>query len=212
MAIRRYYAGLLNNPVGNNLKNDPDDVETLKNNFAIEGSYTKPVENGYIDYELNDAIYSYQKNNDLKMDGRVNPGGETEATLIGSLLGYTRPQKSEETETPDIRQAAALPALAYRLAMHMGMSAMAAWTWWQSQSPHQRQKTLGEMGQSESNRDPEDDKQHCENEYEVNTRRCNDTTMTKGPRAGAVCHESASHIYAACRAGKPDSQWPPLQE
>lgn len=209
------YAGLIKKPVGNNLNNDPKDVEVLKRNFAAEGSYNRPVDNGYIDRDLNDAIFQYQKDNKLKVDGRVNPGGETEATLVGSLFGFKAPPENTDKNNPVKRQAAlpaALPPLAYRLAVHLGMSAMAAWTWWQNQTQEKRSKTLQSMSESTDNGDDDNDKQHCEDIYKDNTGQCNKVTRERGTRAGAICHESASQIYAACRAGKPSSQWPPLQD
>ena len=47
---------------------------------------------------------------------------------------------------------------------------------------------------------PDDD---CEKLYEIDTATCNGITRIRGPRAGTVCHASASERFAACLAGRP---------
>lgn len=79
------FTRLLSAPVGNNLENIPKDVESLKHKFKAIDVYELPVENGYIDRELDNAIFKFQKDKDLKIDGKVNPGGETERSLLEEL-------------------------------------------------------------------------------------------------------------------------------
>lgn len=206
MSFSSNFIELLNAPVGNNAENRKEDVENLKRGFSQDGRYTRPIENGYIDRELNDAIFSFQRDNKLKVDGCVNPGGETEATLISALRGYQRPPQEEENPAVKTAAAAILPPLAHRLAAHLAMSATAAWTWWQSQSTAERQRVLNEM----SGKEDKDDKEKCEDRYKRDTNSCNNVTRTRGSRA--VCHESASSIYSARLAGRPEGEWPPLQD
>lgn len=71
MSIFSDFARLLDGAVGNNLENRAEDVAFMKKRFAHEGRYNKPVENGYIDRELDQAIYGFQRDNNLKIDGRV---------------------------------------------------------------------------------------------------------------------------------------------
>jgi hypothetical protein len=110
---------LINGPVGNNLANAPEDVEALKRNFSYEGRYERPMENGYIDADLNRAIYGFQRDNSLQVDGRVNPGGETEATLAGKIMGFDQPPSG-------IIKVSAAPALATRLAPMLALPVMGA--------------------------------------------------------------------------------------
>lgn len=79
----------LKKPVGNNLENLPDDVVRTKEAFQDLGYYTRKVENGYIDRELDDAIWSFQSDQDLKRDGKMNPGGETESRISKLMLART---------------------------------------------------------------------------------------------------------------------------
>lgn len=93
MFLSDLFSGFLKKPVGNNLDNDPDDITKTKELFANEGYYKQPVENGYIDKELDDSIWNFQRDNDLKQDGIMNPGGETETALISRIR-----EKSKEEE------------------------------------------------------------------------------------------------------------------
>jgi len=92
---------LLRAPVGNNLENNPEDLRVAKQLFAAEGRYKRPIdENKYIDRELDDAITTYQRDKNLKIDGIMNPGGETEAMLISKRLGLPaiKSKKSEKIQ------------------------------------------------------------------------------------------------------------------
>lgn len=80
------FGKLIASPVGNNLENREDDVRRVKGIFSNLGYYKRPVENGIIDQETDTAIHNFQKDNNLKIDGYIKPGGETEENLIKILI------------------------------------------------------------------------------------------------------------------------------
>lgn len=193
---------LLRGTVGNNFENEEDDVKNLKNNFQSIGRYNDEIENGIYDRELDKAITGFQKDNNLKVDGFVRPGGETETTLIGEILDLPKDNDDQTTKI------AAAPVLAAptligaigrvagsRLAKR-GLSR--AWQLWQEMTTDEREDEV--------------DKLECDRLYEMHKNICNDVTERKGVRAGAVCFASAADIYAACLAGKPDTEWPELMD
>ena len=195
---------LLNDPVGNNLTNNPEDIETVKTQLRTLGRYDVPETNGYIDRKLNDAIWQFQKDYDLKRDGKMNPGGKTEATLAGSLMGIERPK---ERRQDNVRMAAAAaPAIFTRIAPLLSATAMAAQEWWQSRDKKEREDTVENVRQEEEKR-----KQECDRRNEEHMRECDEVKKRKGNRSAAVCRQSANEIYAACLAGKPEDDCPPLQ-
>lgn len=63
------------------MENKTEDIKRTKENFAKDSRYNKPIENGYIDRELDTAIKDFQHDYDLKPDGYMNPKGETETRL-----------------------------------------------------------------------------------------------------------------------------------
>lgn len=201
---------LLSGAVGNNLDNNIDDVALLKNYFAQDGRYNKPVENGYIDKELDDAIYGMQRDHHLKVDGKVNPGGETEATLVGSIMGLTSPREKNKDQPSYMKNAVAaplvLPALAESLAQLLGMTSAAAWAYWQSKTPKEREELLSRLNKPKDG----DGDGPCEESYLKDGSTCAKITAVKGAQAGAVCRGCATERYAACLAGKPEDDWPEL--
>jgi peptidoglycan hydrolase-like protein with peptidoglycan-binding domain len=54
------------------------------------------IVSGYIGTKMVDATKAYQKENGLKVDGQINPGGPTEASLFGEKKG----QVKTPTSTP----------------------------------------------------------------------------------------------------------------
>lgn len=212
--ISQNYMRLLRMPVGNNLKNDPEDVLDTKQKFRSIGYYDRTVENGYMDQELRDAVTQFQSDNALKKDGKMLPGGETEATLVGHLMRLPKQDKnlnsSKNPPTSDDRgyQKAAVPAAAVPTAIQalmgilgaygIGTSLQETWEKWQNMDTSDREEAVF--------------KAQCDRMYESETRVCNNTTQTKGEQAGAICHQSAAARYAACLAGKPEAQWPDLQD
>ena len=218
---------LLRDPVGNNLKNNPDDVENLKRKFKAIDRYGRDVENGYIDRDLNDAIFKFQKERGLKVDGRMNPGGETETTLINTLLGLDRPVgkrpapvRHATRSVPMVAAGAApmmagavvrtLPALLGLLGGMIGLNTDITPTETGEDVP-QPQPIPRPVPNPVPETPPEPEGEDCEAQYESDTADCNGVTESNGPQAGAVCHQSASDIYAACLRGWPREDWPPLQ-
>jgi hypothetical protein len=75
--------------VGNNLTNDPDDILNVKSHFSKLGLYKNDLglHSPFMDFELDNAIKRFQNNHDLKVDGKINPKGETENFLKIKLSG-----------------------------------------------------------------------------------------------------------------------------
>lgn len=74
----------LSNRVGNNLENEEKDVLAIKNRLHSAGYFdlnegAEP--HGYITKQMDGAIRSFQSANGLRVDGILNPGGETESAL-----------------------------------------------------------------------------------------------------------------------------------
>lgn len=81
----------LKGPVGNGLDNDPADVLALKRQLHGLGLYDEPAYGftGYIDRDTELGIRALQKREGLKIDGWLEPGGETDAAL-GRAFAETR--------------------------------------------------------------------------------------------------------------------------
>ena len=86
---------LISRPVGNNRDNDDGDIVRVKLAMSDLGYYKRPVENGIIDQELDTAIYHFQADKDLKIDGYMKPGGETEEALVSSIRNISKQQNKE---------------------------------------------------------------------------------------------------------------------
>ncbi len=87
MSFFKVFADFLKGPVGNNLDNDPEDVRTTKKNLRAAGyfDYEDEAENGYITRELDRAIRTFQREKEIREDGRLYPAGETERTIFQTL-------------------------------------------------------------------------------------------------------------------------------
>ena len=94
---------LIGGAVGNNLDNKEDDVRTIRGALDDIGFASpkakeeregdgKPL--GIITRDLDDTIKDFQRDNDLRVDGLIFPGGETETALV---------QKKKEQE-PKLQQ------------------------------------------------------------------------------------------------------------
>lgn len=75
-------AGFLKDAVGNNMNNDPTDVRIIKKNLNQLGLFNDDIDNGYITAKMDNSIRAFQRNNDLREDGRLFPGGETERAMF----------------------------------------------------------------------------------------------------------------------------------
>lgn len=208
MALSKNIAGLIRAPVGNNLENRLHDVENTKRNFAATGHYKRPVENGYIDRELDDAIFTFQRENDLKVDGRMNPGGETETALVSTLMKLPKALPTIEEKQTGIRQAslAALPLLG-RLAVMLGLPAVAAAEWWKNQTAETRESVLEDMEDSptQSGQDDSDPNEHCMDEYENDINTCKEVGVRYSQREKRACEETAAVRMSQCLRNMPES-------
>lgn len=88
MGILDFFSGLLDGPIGNNKDNHPDDVRKTKRNLKNAGYMDEDdqeMESPFITRRMDTGIKSFQRDNGLKVDGIMNPGGETERGLFEAL-------------------------------------------------------------------------------------------------------------------------------
>ena len=79
-------SGLLTDSVGNNHINNEDDIlKTRKNISKLVPEYDEDNDIPLITGRLDKAIKSFQKDNGLKIDGKINPAGETERAMFEKL-------------------------------------------------------------------------------------------------------------------------------
>ncbi|MEK9721872.1 MAG: peptidoglycan-binding domain-containing protein, partial [Rhodospirillaceae bacterium] len=66
------------------MANRPDDIVAVKQRLHRLGFYEPPPEGigDDIDAEFETAIRAFQQDNGLQVDGRLEPGGETERNLV----------------------------------------------------------------------------------------------------------------------------------
>ncbi|MCB9988397.1 MAG: peptidoglycan-binding protein [Rhodospirillales bacterium] len=90
MGVLDFFSGLLKDSVGNNMDNDPQDVRTAKRNLQNAGymdDNTLEIDSPFITRNMDEGIKAFQRDKNLKIDGIMNPGGETERGLFESLTG-----------------------------------------------------------------------------------------------------------------------------
>lgn len=84
-------SGFLNGSVGNNLENNVDDVKKTKRSLRAVGYFEDDdvdnVENPYITRKTENSIKKFQRDNDLREDGKLYARGETERGLMQSIAG-----------------------------------------------------------------------------------------------------------------------------
>lgn len=73
--------------VGNALTNHPRDVRTTKRNLSRLGFFDEEVEQDYITSALDQGIKAFQSEQNLRIDGKMFPGGETERAMFERLSG-----------------------------------------------------------------------------------------------------------------------------
>ena len=78
---------------------DPDDVLITKRSLERLGYYERPEWGlgDFTDHRLFEGVKRFQKDNGLTVDGVMNPGGETERSLVPQLAELA-PSKSIEGE------------------------------------------------------------------------------------------------------------------
>lgn len=168
-------------PIGNGLDNDPNDIRKTKDQLSAAGYLKEEPRHDFITRDTDTAIRSFQQDNDLKEDGVMNPGGETERALF---------QKAA---------APAIPPLAIQLGRVLGMTAAKAWKYYKSQSKAKQADLCAQANKSETKDvDSEEHKRECYEEYEDDAQRCNEVTQRKGSRAGRLCFSEASETLARC--------------
>lgn len=203
MSITENIGALLRSSIGNNLENRPEDVENTKRQFAREGRYKRTVENGYIDQELDNAITEFQRDNNLKIDGIMKPGGETEAMLISNRLKLPKIEPDKEAQESGYQQVNAVPLLGI-LGLGLGMSATGASQWWANQSPDDRERFLQSFGrQIEEGTDDPDPHQDCMDKYDDDMNNCKKAAMKYGYWAKRACEQTAAVRMAQCRREMP---------
>lgn len=81
----------------------------MKENFKTLGNYDEDAESGYITRGLDSAIKMFQRDNNLKVDGRINPRGETESRIFDVLengltkIGEAKPKPTPQPQAPSGR-------------------------------------------------------------------------------------------------------------
>jgi hypothetical protein len=191
MPIFSNIGALLRAPIGNNLENHTDDVENAKRHYAALGKYKPPVENGILDAALDDAIFNFQKDNKLKIDGIMNPGGETEAMLISQRLKLPSAEHTIKDNDVNEASAGAIPLMGV-LALGLGMSMQGAADWWRKRNPDERDgivRSLDYVLNHNKAGVTEADKLQCDLEFDENTERYKEITLRHGRDAGRICHE-----------------------
>lgn len=150
-------------PIGQNLDNHPSDIINVKNKLASLGRYSNQTKNGYIDAELDKSIRLYQKERNLKSDGVINPGGETEATLIGEMIN------------PNIQTASAAAAIPWIIrGTQAAQRGKNAWDAWRALSNQQRQDEVDEL---------EKEMQRCAKVKQLCINNCTDKVLPTGKKS-----------------------------
>ena len=85
-------------PVGNSKENQSEDVKQVQRSLgrlglASENKLYEP--SGILDRETVDSMQLFQKSNDLRVDGFMNPNGETETAMNSSLYRLSAPLSEE---------------------------------------------------------------------------------------------------------------------
>ena len=85
MAFLSAFSNFLTGPVGNGLQNTPQNIRTTKRNLKRSGFFDDETENDFITADMEKSIRRFQQARDLKEDGKLFPGGETERELFRTL-------------------------------------------------------------------------------------------------------------------------------
>ncbi|MEQ8667058.1 MAG: peptidoglycan-binding domain-containing protein [Rhodospirillales bacterium] len=209
----------LRTTIGREHNVDLDDVRRVKKALRYTGYFETPSYGltDYPDEPLFNAIEMFQSDNDLRRDGVMKPDGETAKTL-GRVLGQREPkantkQDPKASRRAEVKTAFAAPVIV-RLAGLMGISIAAAWQWWQTQSDSEKQAIESRIWRRDEDDDQDDADaglDHCDHlHYEVDIPVCEKIGQTRGDAAAQKCYASAYRRYAACIAGTPTQELPPL--
>jgi hypothetical protein len=84
----RRLLGDFDGPVGNGRRNEPDDVERMKRRLNFIGFLDTP-KNGFSpiwDRDTDNAVFAFQRDNGLRVDGFARPGGQTDRASQDAAL------------------------------------------------------------------------------------------------------------------------------
>lgn len=195
----------------------------------------------YPDEPLFEGIANFQKDFDLQKDGLMAPGGETERKLneiIDLQERSTRTGSSSEPPSPALptvgsppgakdgtspsnppgenrQQHAALPAvvpvIVYHVAVFFGMTISAAYAWWISLSPEEKEtieEHIKNYSRDDGTQSPSD--AQCDELYEMDGNTCRQIKKRRGEAAARRCWATAADRYAACLKGRSLDELPPL--
>lgn len=185
--------------IGQNLDNDQDHIINIKNKLAFLGRYQDEYKSGFIDAVLDRGIRQYQRDRNLKSDGVIYPGGETEATILGEMID---PKRTEQ----DVKMAFAPAAVAIpaakvispwfiRGAGAVGGAILGQETW-EAMDSSERQDEIDKM---------------CDEQFEEDMRDCSKLPAKNGRSKAEVfkiCSQTAMQRYARCRVGQNDDKGP----
>lgn len=93
----------LNSPPGTNYRTDPNDLVNTKQALNRLGYYAVPPQRGiddWADSAMFDAIKKFQRDNALKVDGFMRPGGPTEQKMNIHLAANEKPLKDQASTKP----------------------------------------------------------------------------------------------------------------
>lgn len=181
--------------IGQNLDNDQDDIINVKTKLETLGYLKDDIKSGYITKDLNDSILAFQGDRRLKKDGVIQPGGPTEATVLGDVLGI----KDDVNISQDrISMAPAIPTIIRHLPTigHTGKKAWDAWKNWQKINPVERQDEIDEL---------------CDKQLEKDLFECSQISAGNGltkKEAYEVCRKTAMERYSRCRTDQNEQKGP----
>lgn len=91
----------LRETVGNGLTNHPGDIRNVKRTLSRLGYFDDDTENDYITRDLDRSIRNFQRDNGLRADGVLRPGGETERAVQRDLWGFGQNEKPASLRLSD---------------------------------------------------------------------------------------------------------------
>lgn len=222
------------------IPDDTRDIKTALREFGYYHEPSFGI-TPYPDENLFEGIEAFQDDFDLQKDGLVTPGGETERKLneiaalkeplalgrassgpadpglpgIGPSLGEgpnpPLPNAKEEDQEQHAALPAVIPVVVYEVAVFFGMTLSAAYAWWISRSPDEKQRIEEQIRNFEGKGDSEPSREsRCEALYEIDSDTCRQVSKKRSNDAGRRCWASAAERYSACLKGRPVNELPPL--
>ena len=126
----------------------------------------------------------------------------------GSLAGERKPG-SDRTQLA--AAPLAIPLIVYEIALWLGISVTAAFSWWASLPAEEKKRVRTKLHQSVDGHGVEQSRDDaCEELLQIDSATCAQVGRRRGKRAAARCWATAQERYAACLKGTPKEFWPPL--